>query len=144
MNCIECGELSATETCAACANENAIFAAYRDSIEVPPMWPAVESRIRRRSTISLAAAASIALLLIASAVFLIRRPVTATPATDVATHYRAAIANLRSDAAPPRLNTAIDAAERGAARAPNDPVEVTRLVAAYDAKLQFLRATAND
>lgn len=144
MNCIECGELSETETCAACTNENAMFAAYRGSIEVPPMWPAVERRIRRRSTVSLAAAASIALLLIAAAAFLVRRPVPTTPAADVVAHYRAAIANVHSDAAPPRLNAAIDAAERGAARAPNDPVEVTRLVAAYDAKLQFLRATAND
>src|SRR3954453_13386319 len=122
MNCIECGELSETETCAACTNEDAMFAAYRDSIEVPPMWPAVERRIRRRSIVSLAAAASTALLLIAGAAFLGRRPVPATPAADVAAdvvaHYRAATANFHSDAAPLRLNVAIAAAERGAARAP--------------------------
>jgi hypothetical protein len=144
MNCIECGELSETETCAACANEDAMYAAYRGSIEVPTMWPAVERRIRRHSAVSLAAAASIAILLIAAAALLVRRPVPATPATEVAAHYLAATANFHSDAAPLRLNAAIAAAERGAARAPNDPVEVTRLVAAYDAKLQFLRATAND
>ena len=151
MNCTECGELSDTETCAACANENAMFAAYRGSIEVPPMWVGIEKRIRKHSTFNIqhstfniAAAAAITVMLIGAAVVLMRTPPPRPAAIEAAAHYRAVIAKLPSAPLSPELDVAIAAAERGAARAPNDPVEVTRLVAAYDAKLQFLRATAND
>jgi hypothetical protein len=131
-----------------------MYAAYRQSIDVPPLWSGIEERIRRHSTFNIqhstfniAAAAAIALVLIAAAAFLLRAPRT-KPAEHVATiaasHYRAAIAKLHSPPAPPELDAAISTAERAAARNPNDPVEVTRLVAAYDAKLQLLRATADD
>jgi hypothetical protein len=149
MTCTECGQPSPTERCAACTAEEAMYATYRESIEVPPLWSGIEQRIRPRSRFNLAAAAAIAALLIPAAVILLRSPRNvASPAmNDAALHYRAAIAKTHTDpAAPllPQLNHAITAAERAAARAPNDPIEVTRLVAAYDAKLQLLRATAND
>jgi hypothetical protein len=150
MNCIECGQPSPIETCAVCVAEERMYAAYRSAIDVPPLWSGIEARIRPHSTFNLAAAAAIALLLIGAAVILMRTPREAPPrtaATEAAIHYRAAIAKLPYDpAAPllPRLTDAIGAAERAAARDPNNPVQVTRLVAAYDAKLQLLRTTADD
>jgi hypothetical protein len=151
MNCIECGQPSPAETCAACAAEDRMYAAYRQSIVVPPLWSGIEKRTRpRRWQMPLAAAAMIAVLMIAATLVLLRAPRTAPPpsvATIAAAHYRIAIANLErrtADPLLPQLTAAIAAAERNAARMPSDPVEVTRLVAAYDAKLQLLRATAND
>lgn len=77
-----------------------------------------------------------------------------SPAAEVSMHYQVAIARLeggvqqsaRNDpraaaaaAALPELTRAIATAERAAASKPADPVAVTRLVAAYDAKLEVLR-----
>lgn len=156
MTCIECGKASEAEVCATCAREDAMYAAYRESIDVPPLWSRIEERIRPRltfniqhSTFNIAAATAIAVLLLAAMVLLLRdrRPDTQLPATEAAMHYRASIAKLHAAPASPlflKLNAAVNTAERAAARAPSDPVEITRLVAAYDAKLQFLRVTAND
>ncbi|MBV8543169.1 MAG: hypothetical protein JO093_00205 [Acidobacteria bacterium] len=149
MTCIECGQASPTETCAACAAEETMYAAYRESIDVPPLWSGIEQRIRPRWRFNLAAAAAIAVLMISTAFILLRsqRNVPSPATNDAAAHYRAAIAKTQADRATPllpQLNRAIATAERAAARAPNDPIEVTRLVAAYDAKLQLMRATAND
>jgi hypothetical protein len=149
MTCIECGQASPTETCAACAAEETMYAAYRESIDVPPLWSGIEQRIRPRRRFNLAAAAAIAVLLISAAFMLLRSPrnVPASAPNDAAAHYRAAIAKIHTDRATPllpQLDRAIATAERAAARAPNDPIEMTHLVAAYDAKLQLMRATAND
>jgi hypothetical protein len=149
MTCIECGQPSQAETCAACAAEETMYAAYRESIDVPPLWNGIEQRIRPRSRFNLAVAAVVAALLLSAAVVLLRVPRNMpSPATNAAAaHYRAAIAKTYADSDTPllpQLNRAIATAERAAARDPNDPIEMTRLVAAYDAKLQLLRATAND
>jgi hypothetical protein len=134
-----------------------MYAAYRQSIDVPPLWSGIEKRIRKHSTFNIqhstfniAAAAVIAVVLLAAAVLLLRERPRKFPrpaAIEAAVHYRAAIAKLHSNPPQPlmaRLTGAIGTAERAAALSPNDPVEATRLVAAYDAKLQLLRATADD
>jgi hypothetical protein len=156
MNCIECGEASQAEVCEACATENAMYAAYRESIDVPPLWSAVDRHIRhstfniQHSTFRIAAAAILGVLMLAAIALITRTPGKMQPrpvAIDAATHYRAAIAKVSSGSAQPllpRLTAAISTAERAVARNPNDPVEVTHLVAAYDAKLQLLRTTADD
>jgi hypothetical protein len=135
--------------CDACTRENAMVAAYARGIEVPPMWEAIEARLprRRRALRWPAALAAAALLaLIVTATLLLRRPAPrVAPASVAAAHYRAAIGRLEPHASPaaaallPPLTAAIDEAERQASRAPDDPIAVTRLVAAYDAKLQLLR-----
>lgn len=149
MTCVECGQASPTETCAACTAEETMYGAYRESIDVPLLWSEIEQRIRPRSRFNFAIAAAIAVLLISASFILMQVPRNMpSPATnDAAAHYRAAIAKTHADPDTPllpQLNHAIATAERAAARTPNDPIEVTRLVAAYDAKLQLLRATAND
>ena len=156
MNCIECGEPLETETCATCAAEEKMYAAYQSAIAVPPMWSGIEGRIRRpRWRMPLAAAAMVGLLMIAATLFLVRAPQRNAPplrtAAVAATRYREAITKLEthsasSTAAPllPQLNRAIGEAQRAADRSPDDPVVVTRLVAAYDAKLQLLRSNVDE
>jgi NAD-specific glutamate dehydrogenase len=150
MNCIECGEPLQTETCAACADEKRMYAAYRGAIEVPPMWSGIEERVRRpRWRVPLAAAAMIGLMMMTATLFLLRAPRATSPshvAAVAAAHYRVAIAKLerRADPLLPQLTSAIGEAERAVSRQPDDPVAVTSLVAAYDAKLQLLRTTVDD
>jgi hypothetical protein len=107
-----------------------MFAAYAREIEVPPMWNAIEAQLPRRRTLHWPAALAAAALLVL---------------VVAAAHYRAAIGRLEPHAPRaaaallPPLTAAIDEAEWQARRAPDDPIAVTRLVAAYDAKLQLLR-----
>ena len=142
MNCEECGAPAETALCAECARENAMYARYRDAIEVPAMWDAVEWRLRARrwSRVLLAAAA----LIVVAILFIRRSPEAPVPANqDVVAHYRAAIQKLEPDASAsalmPEINAAIARAETSA-RA-GDPLAASRVVAAYDAKLQLLRST---
>lgn len=142
--------------------ENEIYAAYAAEIEVPEMWAGIEARLRRRRArsrwISLAAAAVIAVIAV-GIVFLRpqREPRIAGPAGEASAHYRVAIARLEGSiherakndpraaaaaAALPALTRAVKAAETSAAAAPADPVTVTRLITAYDAKLETLRGVA--
>jgi hypothetical protein len=147
MTCPDCGGPLPDD----CARENEMFAAYARGIEVPPMWEGIEARLPRRERTfgwpALLAAA--ALLAIVTAGVLVLRGRTAAPAASpaalVAEHYREAIRRLEPHAPRgaaallPPLTAAIDEAEREARRRPDDPIAVTRLVAAYDAKLQLLR-----
>jgi hypothetical protein len=130
--------------------EDELYAAYAASIEVPEMWSGLEARLRQRTSrarwVALAAAAMIAA--IAIGIVSLRRdplPAIAGPAGEASTHYRAAIARLERTvptAAPPELTNAVHAAEIAASQAPSDPVVVTRLMSAYDAKLATLRGAA--
>lgn len=172
MNCVDCGVLIETEAessrCAECARENAMYAAYSAGIDAPAMWDALEQRIehehhreRWRSRIAFAAVAAVALFVIGTLVFERRmtQPIASTgsapavsqpaPVSLAVAHYRAAISTLerKSGTAVPltsELSVAIAEAERTARVNPDDPVAVTRLVDAYDAKLQVLRATVYD
>jgi len=152
MTCPNCEEPmpDGAARCDACAREEAMFAAYASTIEVPPMWNAIEARLPRRAPVlrwpaALAAAALLALVVAAALMW--RRPAPhVAPVSAAAVHYREAIGRLEPHASRaaaallPPLTAAIDEAERQAGRTPDDPIAVTRLVAAYDAKLQLLRA----
>lgn len=182
MNCTECGTpvagASDETRCAACASEEAMYAAYTREIAVPPMWEAIEARLqqeplqeewrqrasrRARPLFATAAAAVAAIALVTVGMMAVRTMTfdghapqlegsqrNASPALIAAAHYRQAIEKLEPNAGAaasallPPLTSAIDAAERDAALAPDDPLAVTRAVAAYDAKLQLLRAYAHD
>ena len=128
--------------------EDALFRAYAAETAVPPMWSGIEARLRRDAfrraaqrrvwTLGLAAAASVIVVVLA-----FRRP--ASPVALATAQYESAIHRIESrlETPPPllsELTTAVDAAKRSAASAPDDPVAVTRLVAAYDAKLDLLRS----
>jgi uncharacterized Zn finger protein (UPF0148 family) len=157
MNCTECGSVlpdaNGVAICAACAREDAMYAAFARSVDVPPMWEAIERETRTRQApwrVALAAAAAIALLML-GAIVLRRVPASReTPVIVAATHYRDAIARLerhaRGDEAAllPQLSGAVRDAESAAVRAPDDAEAVTRVVAAYDAKLQMLRRSGDD
>ena len=164
MTCEDCGSAvtsaSGEPRCAACANEAAMYAAYARSIEVPPMWEAIAARVqrdarRRRITFrTFAIAAAFAAAVVAMVAMRLwnfsgAAPRNEAPLTVAAAHYREAIRKLEPKAGRatrllPQLTAAIEAAERAAAHSPDDPVAVTRVVAAYDAKLQLLRAAAYD
>ncbi|HKR65320.1 MAG TPA: hypothetical protein VJZ00_16430 [Thermoanaerobaculia bacterium] len=135
-------------------NEDALYEDYIRGIEVPPMWDAIEARIRaggapgalaRRPTAEAAVATLAAAAMLLAAILTIVRLDRTLP--NVSSHYQRAIAQLERDAPPSpmmfELTRAIAVAERAAADAPNDPVAVTRLVDAYDAKLQMLRMAAD-
>jgi hypothetical protein len=126
-------------------DEDAMYAAYAQSIEVPPMWDAIETRLRPRRSPWRAALAMAAMLTVIVAIF-VARDRSETPASIVAAHYRDAIAarHASADAATllPRLDASINTAEQHANA--DDPIAVTRVVSAYDAKLQLLRATSHD
>jgi hypothetical protein len=154
MTCPDCGSPlpAGAARCDACARDDAMFAAYARGIDVPPMWDAIEARLPRRRRVvgwpaALAAAALLALVVAGALVLRAPAPPPrdASPASVAAARYREAIGRLeprapRATAALlPPLTAAIDEAEREARRAPDDPIAVTRLVAAYDAKLQLLR-----
>ncbi|HYI12754.1 MAG TPA: hypothetical protein VEK57_27135 [Thermoanaerobaculia bacterium] len=121
---------------------------------------------KRVRWISLAAAslALIALAVITTSTRPPRNPVAVAvravpgPAGEAVARYRIAIARIEGGirqrakddpraaaavAALPELTVAIGAAETGVAAAPADPIAVTRLVAAYDAKLEVLRGAAH-
>lgn len=169
MNCTECGELLESGECAACAREaellrreDAVLAAYAAETEVPPMWRDLEARIRRdavrrpapRHTWRFTLAAAAALIIVtlgAITVFRRQAPTAFTeapePAAVASMKYEAAIRRVESrlrtrPALVPELTRAIDDAKRAVAVAPHDPIAVTRLVAAYDAKLDLLRDAA--
>jgi len=149
MTCPDCGVPLADDAtrCDACAREEAMFGAYARGIDVPPMWEAIEARLpRARRWPAILAAAALLALVVAGALVLRRpTPSSTSPASVAAAHYREAIRRLEPRAPKaaaallPPLTAAIDEAERAARRVPDDPLAVTRLVAAYDAKLQLLR-----
>lgn len=136
MNCEECGA-----TQCACAAEDAVYAAYARSIDVPPLWDGVVRRIERERARRWWLAAVAAVILIA--IFVIRKPEPTGAMADAREHYQRAIETLEPHASSTpfvaELNAAIEDANRAAARAPDDPMAVTRLVAAYDAKVRLLR-----
>lgn len=142
MTCTECRSPSATEICADCARENAMFAAWRDSIEVPAM---TFHSPRPRNTWWLAAAAA-AVIAVVIGVVSLRRVPPAPGTPDAAAHYRRAIARAAPHAASIPFAAELDAAIRNAERTaePGDPIAVAHVVAAYDAKLQLMRRTAHD
>lgn len=141
--------------------EDEIYAAYAAQIEVPEMWSGIEARLRRRNAnarwMSLAAAAVIAMIVIGTAAMFFRAhpqpepTLIAGPAGEASMHYRAAIARYEKviNANDPRaaalsaLTRAIGDAEVAAAASPADPVVVTRLITAYDAKLETLRGAVH-
>ena len=145
-------------------NEDELYAAYAESIEVPEMWSGIEARLRDGGRASrpqgaghdarrrargtpaphwIALAAMVAA--IAIGIVVLRRdplPAIAGPAGEASAHYRAAIARLEQNGASPELTNAVHAAEIAASEAPSDPMAVTRLMSAYDAKLATLRGAA--
>lgn len=145
------------------AREDELYAAYAASIEVPEMWSGIEARLRRRTSrarrMALAAAAAIAVVVLG--IVALRRdplPAIAGPAGEASAQYRVAIARFEGDvrkrakndaraaaaaAALPALTEAVRNAEIAASAAPADPVVVTRLMTAYDAKLETLRGAAD-
>ena len=122
-------------------NEDRLFEEYADAIVVPDMWEGVRRRISRRqwfrrvAWLSAAAAALIAIVM-----FLPRREAPVFVASQrYATACHSLEAQLRTPAPLlPELTEAIARAERAARRTPNDPVTVSVLISAYDAKLQYL------
>ena len=124
-------------------SEDAMYAKYRASIEVPAMWEGVESRLRaRRRRWPYAMLAAAAALVLITTLIVTRAP-RSTPVNAMA-HYDHAIRHIepraKTNAALIRdLNNAIAEASREAERAPDDPIAVTRVVAAYEAKLAVLR-----
>jgi len=145
VTCDECGEVMANGVCDACARENAMYVRFAAETRVPPMWEGIASRLRARPRrryvwrAALAIAAAVAVITIA---VIVRAP--KPPASLVSTRYQRAIAALEPSANANTalladLTKAIGEAERNAAAAPNDPIAVTQLVAAYDAKLEVLR-----
>ena len=158
MNCDQCETPLVHGTCAACEAEDRMFAAYVKNIAIPPMWNEVDARLRvdarpRRIGWMLTAAAMAGIVIAALIALHAPHGGSSEPSRAAGlavARYRAAIARLepRANSAVaallPEMNTAIRTAERTAARAPDDPTAVTNLVAAYDAKLQMLRANIHD
>ena len=130
-----------------------MYAAYAGAIEVPAMWDAIAARVDRRPrrfAWQFAAVAALFAVVVSALVFMPRRSGTAssTPGVIAMAHYRAAIARVephgRRDPVLDDLRTATRTAEVAASHAPNDPLAVTRAVAAYDAQLQVMRAVHYD
>lgn len=148
MTCDECSAPMTNGKCERCAAEDAIYASYRASIAVPEMWSAIDSRLRPRAFPwrMWAIAAALVLACIAAIITLRAPKPVPDPVTLVAAKYDRAIQALQPHAQTNAavlgdLDRAVDQATRAAAQSPNDPIAVTRLVAAYDAKLEVLRAT---
>ena len=123
-------------------NDDRLFEEYADGIVVPEMWEGVRRRISRRRRFRRLAwlSAAAAALLIAVVMVLPRREAPVVVASQrYATACRSREAQLRTPAPLlPELTEAVARAERAARRAPKDPIAVSLLVDAYDAKLQYL------
>ena len=157
---LETGETAGAhvEQCDACRafaaeveGENALFAAFGDSIEPQrDVWPAIHARIARRRVpwMRFAVAAGLAAILAAGA-FVMRRDPMPMPIGNPVVHaaetqYAAAESLLRAELGATAIELAaldarIAAARAAVVAAPDDPVAVARWRAAYDRKIDALR-----
>jgi hypothetical protein len=157
-----------SSVCRACAAENAVYETYGHGIEVPKMWDEVQRRIaaeatHRRGRRTLVAWSAAIAAVLAAMLFLtpfVRQPASPEPSVQTpplpavvaASRYEAAIATLeaelqtadaprRAEAAMllPQLTNVVAQARKAMLASPQDPVAVSLLMSAYDAKLEFLR-----
>ncbi|MDQ3282331.1 MAG: hypothetical protein M3Q69_13085 [Acidobacteriota bacterium] len=128
--------------------EDAMYAGYARSIEVPPMWDAIAARIetRRTSRWRFAAVAAVFAMVVSALVFMPRHVLTPSAGSIAVAHYRDALRPFerRDDPMLNDLRNATRAAEAAAMRAPEDAQAVMRAVAAYDAQLQVMRTVSHE